>query len=726
MTEKIRQSQKNETNPRSNGHEHHKIFTLVLQEKDSGPESDVFLIPGFDSKDKRISSATARSSLLYPIHPQEFQGVGAKKYSLAFLAPRRSLEFISELSEQQRNSALFGCGSCSVVLATSDRSLLQGVIHEYQDNLYAWEIWDIADARLIKAENSWQLHPVRELKRVELQFDQGLSESTVWLLHELSVNLNHYYEYAQLYAPFVEAEIEALATEVNELAEEIRQDEELQILSVKASQEGSSSSHDQHTQFLGAKKRLNTDVDLLVQLNSALVYAITQAFAGAIPIRRRYPNISQQSLLGTGTAWRAVQRTCSIVFNAFRRSRFPDTIRQDLDPSREDYDASQPESEESHLNTRVVHFSARNGFGESSAAITCPSQVIQVCDQPEWSLCTATHEILHAHVRELISAVFLETLDGDTPRAFDECLAESVEDYRKQLPAQRSGQARPTSQLQELRFGLIDYAVTYRATLAKAKEKFAIDSSDLDAEDSVDVLVTLPNDIGVMFRAFKRSFRLLEETVVHTLDLHYFFAGDSVLFCDSLWNTWSIIPSIIEKLDWYILRTLLALASTTSGSNYDRLDKVLGILTDSLNKIMRRQQGSVVAEEVLRRLSTTSNADGEQVRTPFLLWIDLLFPACLPLVDLTTKFLISKTLKREFKELGGDLLDAEGHYPIDLPDFDTKGIANPLALIHDRLKIGLDSEGMRAVNSVYTARASAWLLLALSSEKRPAQTNTSI
>ena len=619
---------------------------------------------------------------------------------------------------------MFGCGSCSVVLVSPERSLICETIKSVENKLYAWERWDVAGSLLEHSENSWEQRQASDVKQISLRLDLSLSESTVWLLHELSVNFSHYYEYAQRYAPFIEAEIETLAAEVNELIEEIHRDEEVQARAVASTQGDALSSEGPPAEFIGAKKRLNANVDLLVQLNSALVYAITQAFAGSVPIRRRFPNISQHSLLGTGTAWRAIQRTCSIVFDTFRDARFPEKLREELDPSGRETgwvkDTDEEKASELRLNTRVVHFSARSGFGESDAAITCPSQIIQVCDQPEWSLCTATHEILHAHVRELIAAIFLETLDGEHPKPTDESLSEAVEDYRRSLALKNASATQPPSRLQELRRGLIEYAVSYRSSVAKAKEKFGVESSDLDAEDTLEVLVTLPKDVGVMFRAFKRSSRLLEETVVHTLDLHYFFGGDATLFCDSLWNSWSIVPSIIEKLDWYILRTLLTLASTTKGDAYPRLDEAVRILSDSLNKVMRRRQGSVVAEEVLKKLNTGStDIDGRRSTSPFFKWIDLLFPACLPLVDLTTKFLISGHLQREFRKLKGDTIDSEGHYPIDLPDFDAQGIANPIALIHDRLKIGLDSEGMRIINSEEIARRSAWLLLALSSERVP-------
>lgn len=720
MTEKTEPSLRNGVDP-ANFDDEHRLFTLALRDANHS-QLEAFLIPGFDPQDPRICSANARVSVLYPLDCGAFRPPETANFSIGFLAPRRPLELLSGLDERCRKMALFGCGLCSVVLIASDRLEIDAVIKVAGEALYAWERWDIEGTIVANCEDDSAKQCPLNLKQIDVRCDSGLSDSTSWLIHELFLNLNRFYQNAQRYAPFVVDELQTLANDVNELIAEIRGDEDFQRHMHEApppEEEKENSLQEAHLELLGAKKRLNANVDLLVQLNSALVYAVSQAFAGAIPIRQRFSHISQHSLLGTGTAWRAIQRTCSSIFATFRDMRFPEKLREQLEEAGSTANPSSldPEQElsELRLNTRVVHFSARSGFGESDAAITCPSQTIQVCDQPEWSLCTATHEILHAHVRELIAAIFCEPLENDVPEPFDQSLAAAVTEYREHLAARSHSASRRISSLQELRHGLIEFALGYRASIVKARDKHGIDHVEFEEEEVV--VVTLPRDIETIFRAFKKSFRLLEETVVHILDLHYFFAGDLELFSDSIWHSWSIVPSVIDKLDWYVLRTLLALASMSKGDPYQRLDEAAKVLSDSLNKIIRRQKGSVIAKEVLQRLNTVA-VDGASGRrtSPFLKWIDLLFPACLPLVDLTTKFLVSQSLKRQFVHPRGDAFDRDGHFPIDLPNFDSRGIANPIALIHDRLKIGLDSEGMRTMSHAETARKSAWLLLALSSE----------
>jgi hypothetical protein len=719
MIENSEKSPKNESDPGGPVALDHRSFTIALRQPSSKVAQEVLLVPGFDPQDPRLNAADTRVSVLYPVDCESFKLPIGDRYSIAFLAAKRPLELLARLGEPWKQNLLFGCGICSVVLVSTDSAKIDSVIKNHEESVYAWERWNVANGAVATFEDGPNSFESASPKHIYLRLDYNLSDSTVWLVHELMLNLNRFYQDAQRYAPFVTEELEALAADVNELIVEIRADEDVQRQAHAATPDPSQPfPAESHLELLGAKKRLNANLDLLVQLNSALVYAVSQAFAGAIPINQRFPHISQHSLLGTGTAWRAIQRTCSSVFGTFRDAQFPEKLRERLESNPANVEPTDNQSQhaaEVRLNTRVVHFSARSGFGESDAAITCPAQSIQVCDQPEWSLCTATHEILHAHVRELIAAVFCEAENEETPLPFDKSLGIAAKHYAEYVDALSRGEMPKVQPLHEVRHGFLEFALEYRANIIKAKEKFAVETGEFDA-DNIEVAVTLPKNVEAIFRAFKKSFRLLEETIVHILDLHYFFGGDVELFSDSLWYSWSIVPSVIEKLDWYILRTLLALASTSTGKPYPRLNEAARVLSDSLYKILGRKKGAVIATEVLRRLNTIPASDAaDRENSQFLLWLDLLFPACLPLVDLTTKYFVNNRLKAEFANPRGDQVDGEGHYPIDLPNFAVRGIANPIALIHDRLRAGLDQEGMRAASHEETARSSAWLLLALSS-----------
>lgn len=651
-------------------------------------------------------------------------------FTIGFLAPIRPLEILCDTDAVFQKNALFGCGLCSVVLVSEDAEWVKQFVNDVESKLYGWEIWTVRDGKLVDRSNDAIPAPPAE-PAIVLNTEGVQDDSTIWMIQELSLNLNRFYANARRFAPFITDELKTLAAEVRELIQEIIVDETALFIDpaeidAKRGEEGEQGADEQSQQqldtLLRQKKRLNTNVDLLVQLNSAFVYAVGQAFHAALPIHQRGGHISQHALLGTGSAWRAFHRLCSSAFAIFRTSRFPERLRQRLEATKPDVHStlsgSQDESDngeqelsELRLNTRIVHFSARRGFGESDGAITCPSQALQVCNEPEWSLSTTTHEILHAHVRELIAAILVEALEPDVPLPQEQALAKIVSDYQKFSVAQKRGNPR-RSQLNEVRFGLIEFALSYRNAVDKAKTKHQITQPEFEVEE---IYITLPREIEGTFRAFKKSFRLLEETVVHILDLHYFYGGDSELFCDSVWYGWSIVPSVIEKLDWYILRSLLALASRTSGGDYERLAAAAEILSDSLNRIRRQKKGFVIASEVLRRIDPLRQSSGSRNDSAFFKWIDLLFPACLPLVDLTTTFFLSNALQREFASRDNDLTDEDGRWLLEPVDFSIKEVKAPIGLIYARLRSGLEAEGIRSLPHDEIARRSAFMLVAASS-----------
>ena len=698
--------------------------SLVVTLKGVWPTSatEVAFTRGFDLADPKIAAPNSLTSVLHPRSCREFSvpQIGST-FKIAFLAPRCPLRLLSSPDKTFQRIALFGCGLCSVVLVSEDGDWLRAFVHETEPELYDWEIWDIREGQLYERTHDALPEPKLD-PEVVLPVAGVQDDSTIWMIQELSLNLNRFVFNARRFAPYLLEELRTLSDEVVELIDEIKDDET--ALFLNPSQAEADSENTSNEMLLRRKKRLNTNIDLLVQLNSALVYAVSQAFHAAAPNYQRGGHISQHALLGTGSAWRAIHRLCSSVFDTFRSSHFPERLRDSLEfdakPNTKavkggvaltEIDRAE-ELSEIRLNTRIVHFSARRGFGESDGAITCPSQALQVCSEPEWSLCTITHEILHAHVRELIAAVLTEEAAAEIPTTQEEALAGAIDEFERFQIAKKRGNPE-LSRLNEVRFGLIEFALSYRNAIDKAKEKYRLTQPEFETEE---ILITLPKEIEATFRAFKKAFRLLEETIVHILDLHYFHCADTALFCDSIWYSWSIVPSVVEKLDWYILRTLLALASRTSGDPYDRLAATAQVLSDSLNRVLRQKKGAVIASEVLRRIDPLRPELTERKDSPFFKWIDLLFPACLPLVDLTTTFFLSRSLIDEFSRQDEGVVDDSRRYILEPVDFSIKHIERPVAFVYDRLRTGLEGEGVRPIAHDEIARRSAWLLVALSSE----------
>src|SRR5205814_8070651 len=54
----------------------------------------------------------------------------------------------------------------------------------------------------------------------------------------------------------------------------------------------------------------------------------------------------------------------------------------------------------------IAHFSLRHGFMESKFSVTAASESLTAETQPQWTLVTLSHEVMHSHVRSILNALF--------------------------------------------------------------------------------------------------------------------------------------------------------------------------------------------------------------------------------------------------------------------------------------------------------------------------------
>lgn len=179
---------------------------------------------------------------------------------------------------------------------------------------------------------------------------------------------------------------------------------------------------------------IHQNMDRLVQIDSALSYVATQALTGAVPILDRRSLIRRYSLLGVGTAVLALTRIAHSIEAAFAEGGIETTLEDwgsGLKPlpgldELPDYDASNwRESSRQAFNKKVEarglcpklpYFSGRLGFRETEYTISASIQSLGAGASGEWSFLTVTHEMVHGHVRHLLSVIF----QGDPQRQTDE------------------------------------------------------------------------------------------------------------------------------------------------------------------------------------------------------------------------------------------------------------------------------------------------------------------
>ncbi|MGH9831264.1 MAG: hypothetical protein ACREDR_49305, partial [Blastocatellia bacterium] len=194
------------------------------------------------------------------------------------------------------------------------------------------------------------------------------------------------------------------------------------------------------TSQLVRDKYIQQIVDRLIQINSALSYVSTQMHSGSVPILERRSLIRRNSLLGIGTALRALDRIIGFIDSAFRAVNFEEIIRNQLGlakplngtedpafPDRTGWSAANLQTFELGVapeasSQKLAYFSSRSGFRESEFAITAALNALWNGLSLEWSLMTITHEMLHSHVRLLLTFLFFRAAgsEADNYRHFYE------------------------------------------------------------------------------------------------------------------------------------------------------------------------------------------------------------------------------------------------------------------------------------------------------------------
>ena len=76
------------------------------------------------------------------------------------------------------------------------------------------------------------------------------------------------------------------------------------------------------------------------------------------------------------------------------------------------------------------------------------------------------------------------------------------------------------------------------------------------------VLLPIPERLGApdVHEAIRSHSDFIQEIAVHVLDFRYIFASRDQEYVDSIWSSWSLVPSVVDRVDRYVLRTLCALS----------------------------------------------------------------------------------------------------------------------------------------------------------------------
>ena len=475
----------------------------------------------------------------------------------------------------------YSLGLASVILITDDLSLneelLQKAPHQPRDK----EVWEIRDAVITKIVcepaiavtydlDSLRVPPYASLPPVERSVIDEFVATIAVIVPKVATHMPNRLETF----PRVVAQISRLISEL------------IWINDPKGTRPDTLAKYTEDSLRNDAflRERIaNQDIDRIIQVNSSLSYVCTQMLSGAVPILERRGLIRRHSLLGIATAIVALSRMSHSIEDAFSEFSVEHIIVDRMAdapplPGLEgfpEYDHSEwTEYSVNHWRGKEVqrpwypklpHFSGRLGFRETEYTISAALQSLTAGGSMEWSLLTLTHELLHGHVRNILSEVFR----GDPNASPEERRTEFYQRFR----AFARKEELPSNELESLRVAVLGYCclTNYEGSLT---------ADPNPNSPHLDVILPVEEELWSLF---EHEYRNISEILVHVLDLHYFYGSRLSAYVPLIWRSWASVPHVAGDLRQYVLRTLLAISSKVDGAPYARFLRSVRLFDELLS-----------------------------------------------------------------------------------------------------------------------------------------------
>lgn len=602
----------------------------------------------------------------------------------------------------------FSHGLASVIVVSSDPSMVSEVDVVVADHHIASEKWKVVDGVIGQPELSFADPPAVDLTDFMVADYSSLPEDVCTIVREFNHSLNKAVWLSRLFMPREMSTYKLLLKAVNDIITTlVRYHTTHSTEKPAAAGETIQTGIEDH---LARRKAIHQLQDRLVQINSALSYLMSQAFAGVVPIMQRECLIRNYSLLGIGTAVAGISALARRVESVFENTPIDLVIEQEfrgrsklegwLTPG--DYDVRKWDQQQfgvdEYLNRvpkpahipKLIYLSGRLGFREAEFSVSSALQVLSAANGVGWSLMTLTHELLHGHVRELMSAILIRPSESSNANDFHTLVA----DYHRE---KKNRSEREIDRYDSLRFiilhyceqvanfGSLSYSSRFRAT---TEGKLRAPALDLETESLRQIL--------------ESEYRNISEIMVHVLDFYYFYNAEPANYLPFIWESWSKVPSVLKNIEHYLLRSIVTIAAKLDGTRHERFTAAVAIVQEQISIASERNPANEVLREALQVLKNASKV--AEMRLPF-------YPSLL-IGDLTAKILRARSLHVAL--LGDDPnLDAGAtgfRYAIRPGTFVDDQVVSPTAFL-----LGVLDEALSVPKLVGSQRESAWIYLALAS-----------
>ena len=600
-----------------------------------------------------------------------------------FKNPYRVLGRVNKKSKKiVRLCTWYTLGLNSIVVISSNQVVFDEFEAKAGERINAWEFWELDDQNnLVRCKYSNPQSVDYDLSKFRITNYDVLPLDERVVLDEFCINVEIILPRVSRYIPDELKSIERLVSKMNVLTKELVYLVELGDYQPETLSEYTKSQLTKNVELRESIRQQN--LDRLIQVNAALTYVSTQTFSGSIPILERRSLIRRHSLLGVGAAilgMNSIARHIELAFSILDltdifENRLPkEASLPGLDSMPAFYTSDnwsvsslnkweRPPSTENSF-PKLPYFSGRLGFRESEFTISAALQSLSAGGGLEWSIMTLTHEMVHGHVRNLLSLLFqVKAIDNPTKKW--KSIFDIFDEFR------RKSKSSDYSLIDSLRNVILTY-VSYSKTFGSItniynqprREKIRKKFPFLNKEK--------------LKRQFELENRNINEIIVHVLDLRYFYVSRVNTYIPLIWRSWAVLPHVKSDLDQYILRSLLTISSVRLGSESERFNQSCS----DLIQILEGKIGSIRNEALINRV--IEKLQNDQTRDDYL----LPFINSLKLVDLASEVFFSEKIKeRLFKDNSFYLDNTEEYededsimYDID-NGFQDQAIESPTAYI---------------------------------------------
>lgn len=453
--------------------------------------------------------------------------------------------------------------------------------------------------------------------------------------------------------------------------------------------------------------------DILLTLNAGLSRMVSQIFSGTTPIIRTECHFWPHSFLGIGVAGIALRNVSNYVSEVVEVSGFNISfnaqLQRSIQTSKISLNTSHPElpvfqgvlpknwvssgvdqaikganrklhiDEDGPVATPITYFSGRDGFRNGMLTTSAPLNSVAGCNSYQWNLGTITHELSH----RIISGKLYNLLGRHL-----EMVSTS---HEKNLSIKDHFLQRPLS-IGDLGSQLLGYYL------------LVLHARDFEtSNDAKAAFLKMPEFFQSSIEQYEVS---IEELLVHAFDFYHFYQSDTKIYVDFVWLSWAVQPTITQKIEEYIRRTLFALAAKHFGTpNWIELS-----ISDFISVLNAEPIKSRLSfrDEVFNALTSQSDRaeyeDFLELSEPLLSLFHLLFKSD-SLRTSASRELYS-TRKRTTRRQGNAVERRTLHYSATIGVFADGNIANPRPYFSNPILFLRDYSRQKEPN----ASEAAWLL----------------